>query len=643
MSKRLAALLVILVVVFGMAGGVATQFLDEYQMKSTLAAFDDHFNNRVTGLSTTEVVRELPSLPTSPQDAPMLHKSIYHETSDILIESIDHRPRSSSDAKPFTKVEGKALGIDLPSRFSILTFHLPMAMGDGIASGDIDNDGWTDVLFGTSQGIFLYRNIGGRFAWHPIDLPEIDSLDVYIVALVDIDNDGWLDIYLTALEGKNYFILNDKQGFAEPTIIEVPNEGAFVTQAAAFGDIDRDGDLDIVHGNWYFDPNETAANKIVINHRRKFQEKVLEEFEGPTLTVLLSDFTNDGLLDLIIGNDFDEPDIFYGGEGRGEFRGISRNLIPKTTFLTMTADTADVNNDLLMDIYMGGTTSGFSIMGEQRQVESTCLEIADEKEKAHCEDYVRVAKILRGNREGVCKDFTDQEEIDECKIMNLLMMTRSQEERDVDLCAKIPEHYTKHRYICSVKPKSYPPPEDYSKTIPQIKNRNVLLLGTQEGVFKDVSHEMGTPMGFWTWNAKFADLDNDEWQDLFIVNGYWDEVLAFPNLFLHNNQGVNFSVEQESFGLESFMQTNAYTYLDLDNDGDLDIITLANNGHVTVYTNNDQAHHAITMEFRDKRGNTRGVGNKAIINETINTARIIINLFLMRTPLLDFLGLKHAL
>ncbi len=52
-----------------------------------------------------------------------------------------------------------------------------------------------------------------------------------------------------------------------------------------------------------------------------------------------------------------------------------------------------------------------------------------------------------------------------------------------------------------------------------MKECNMLWHNNGDGTFTDVSKETGTCETGWGWAAKFADLDNDGWQDLFVVNG----------------------------------------------------------------------------------------------------------------------------
>jgi len=255
--------------------------------------------------------------------APALESSHYYTQGNITIESVDHQERNKTKSKPFSRHEGDVFGLDKYNNFSVLESLQPASRGRGIAAGDFNNDGWQDVLLGTNSGILLYKNIGGRFVLQDVNLTGILNLDlgVHIATFIDIDNDGWQDIYLTIYGGKNYFLLNDKKGFKNSKVLEVPNSGAVLTTAVSFGDLNKNGWLDFVQGNWlsslFLSKTGAEINKLIRNNNLKFTEEDLKEFHGQTLSVLLADFNNDNNLDLIDGNEFFAPDNFFLGDGKG--------------------------------------------------------------------------------------------------------------------------------------------------------------------------------------------------------------------------------------------------------------------------------------------------------------------------------------
>jgi len=139
----------------------------------------------------------------------------------------------------------------------------------GIASGDFDNDGDEDLLITNILGetFVLYRNDGhGVFE----DVRAATGIGAatggmtgFGTAWLDYDNDGWLDLFVangavntiesqrgqtSPLKMKNQLFRNDGAGrFADVSAVAGPPfERADVGRGAAFGDIDNDGDIDIV-------------------------------------------------------------------------------------------------------------------------------------------------------------------------------------------------------------------------------------------------------------------------------------------------------------------------------------------------------------------------------------------------------------
>lgn len=141
---------------------------------------------------------------------------------------------------------------------------LPETLGGGCAFFDFDNDGLQDILFVSGcpwpwhryeeeelaafQGtLTLYRNLGdGRFMDYT-EAAGLGGLSFYGmgVAVGDYDNDAWRDLYVTAV-GPNHLFRNENGVFRDVTDeTGTAGDSADWSTAAAFADVDRDGDLDL--------------------------------------------------------------------------------------------------------------------------------------------------------------------------------------------------------------------------------------------------------------------------------------------------------------------------------------------------------------------------------------------------------------
>jgi hypothetical protein len=183
-----------------------------------------------------------------------------------------------------------------------------------VALGDLDGDGDLDAVFGnrsiTGGGAAntAYRNQGGLFEPEPYWSSAIAERTMG-VALGDVDGDGDLDLVCGNYGEPASLYLNH-----EGTLSLDPNwtsSRSDATQEVALGDVDGDGDLDLVCGN------QGQSNTIYLNQSPPlaslpFWRSVPED---PTLGVALADVDGDGDLDLACANS-GAKNTLYRNDGR---------------------------------------------------------------------------------------------------------------------------------------------------------------------------------------------------------------------------------------------------------------------------------------------------------------------------------------
>lgn len=452
--------------------------------------------------------------------------------------------------------------------------------GGGVAAADFNNDGLVDLYFtGNMVANKLYLN-KGDFKFD--DVSEKSGTALHEgwktgVSLVDINDDGWIDIFVSRagaqdprLRTKQLYVNNGKTADGIPTFTEKAaeyglNDQSYTTQSVFF-DYDRDGDTDCFLLNhsvqeyagfsnllpsYRNQRNEAYGNKLLRNDGGKFvnvtdSSGIVSNVLSFGLGVNVHDFNNDGWQDIYIANDYNENDYLYLNQRNGKFREVIRDATGHVSLFSMGTDAADINNDGLADIM----TLDMLPAGNERI-----------KITAGDDNYDKYQQLLRAG-------FHDQ------TMRNMLQL-----------------------------------------------NSGVNADGVP--VFSEIGQLAGVSNTDWSWAALIADFDNDGWKDIFVSNGYAHdytnmeflkystdkqleggqgdkvptqmEIIARmppidePDYIFQNQKNLTFSKKVKEWGFEQKNQSNGAIYADLDNDGDLDLVSNNINQKAFVYRNNTGA------------------------------------------------------
>ncbi len=257
----------------------------------------------------------------------------------------------------------------------IAVLAVPPAFGGaGVAAEDIDNDGRVDLLLLSGKGNRLYLNQGkGKF----LDITDTSGIDwkrkedgkygePRQPLIADFDNDGLPDIFISYVNDAHRLYKNLGQGrFADMTEQAGLGGKGLVAGPALTFDFDNDGLLDIyigyfgdyIHGikptlarkNTNGLPNKLFKNKGDFQFR-EVRDSGLEN-SGWTQALAHTDIDRDGWQDVIVGNDFG-VNAYYRNMHNGKFENMAGQWGVGKPSYTMGIGITDLNNDLFPDVYI---------------------------------------------------------------------------------------------------------------------------------------------------------------------------------------------------------------------------------------------------------------------------------------------------
>ena len=404
---------------------------------------------------------------------------------------------------------------------------------------------------------------------------------------------------------------------------------------AAWGDYNNDGFLDIYVSN-YNDVNVLYKNNGDGTFSNVASSAGVND-DSTGIDIAWGDYNNDGFLDLYLVNDvgagYGAKNLLYKNNGDGTFTNIAGEAGVSSRGYGLCAAWADYDNDGLLDLYVTNNAHSIFCNGQSNK-------LFRNKGDGTFDDITETAGVgEKGNSMGVAWcDYDNDGDQDFCVLNfaspylddpegnpSVLYQNNNGIFTDGASLSGIEHNDGGHGvawgdydndgdmdlYISNNSALLSLSPQRFSS------GKNVLYRHNNDGTFTDVTDAAGVGSTLTSTEVTWVDYDNDGDLDLHVVNG---GIQGNQSSILYENNGDGtFQNVASTVGIQNTGPGEGATWGDYDNDGDLDLYVVNYNQSNKLYRNNGDSNHWIIIKPVGTTSNRAGIGARIEVTTGTST------------------------
>ena len=386
----------------------------------------------------------------------------------------------------------------------LIEWSMPLLMRNELSSDEkVSFDDITGSILGGNASWNEQLQIGMNTWRRQIERSlNPDFLGYHGLAVGDVNGDGLEDLYVCQPGGLPNLLFKQEQ---DGTLVDISADARVDwldnTTGSLLVDLDNDGDADLALA--------TRTAFLIMENDGKGKFSLVERLTnlGMGYSPSAADYDLDGDLDLLVlryaadgkVGDFPTPHPFHSARNGGanvllqNQGGLSFLDVTDETGLgvenyrfSFAASWEDYDNDGDVDLYIAND------FGPNQLFRSEGEYFVDESSESGSQDW-------GFGMSATWADY-DRDGFMDLYVSSMFSGAGNQVVAQSDFNANMPEE-TRSRYLKMVR-------------------GNTLLKNSGQGQFEDLTSPMAEGFGGWAWGAKFADFNNDGWEDLYVANGY---------------------------------------------------------------------------------------------------------------------------